>query len=235
MKVFWTSLESISSLVREFWRYEFQAKERLVTPIYFSVILIVLFAFTFSEVPRELKASLFVSQSLIAVMFALQIVLSRAFEREAQDRIFDMIRTAPMPMTHYIIAKMIHVSLVSFFVVIVTLALASLMIGSGDQSFFAWQVLVLLLLAVVGLSALGVLLAMITLRSRARQVLFPLLFFPMSCPVLLAAAEGLRGFIDQQDVAAISNWFTILLAFNAIYVTLAILLGSESETHGSTL
>ena len=67
-----------------------------------------------------------------------------------------------------------------------------------------------------------------TLKANARQILYPLLYFPLTAPVLLGAVQSSRLCLDGGRAAAdIKAWLGLLLGFDCIYVTLGILLFTE--------
>ena len=218
-----------STLIRQFLRNEFAASERLLTPLFFGAVVLLLFAFTIPEPPPELRIRMFVAQCLISTFFALQIGLSRAFEVESQDRVFDMIRTQPVDGIAFVLAKFAHVVLVGGSTLIMTSAVSMILQGQKLSLFADPVVLGLGVLMLVGLSGLGVLLSAVTLRAQARQILFPLLYFPLSTPVLIASAESLCRWLEKPVWdETMRGWMIMLLAFDVIYVTLTALLGADA-------
>lgn len=221
-------------LLKHFMRVEFSQRERLITPLFFGAVVLLLFAFTIPELSAELRTRMMVAECLISSFFALQIALSRAFEVEAQDRVFDMIRTSPIEATSFISAKLIHVTVMGLTTLVLTVIAAATFQGFSSERLFSPTTLGLGLLTVVGLASLGVLLAAITLRAQAKQVLFPLLYFPLSTPVLIAASEFLSRYLEKPvwDETA-KGWLIMLAAFDVIYLTLAILMGADAVASDS--
>lgn len=220
---------AFKTLLKHFMRVEFSARERLITPLFFGAIVLLLFAFTLPDQAGEWRIRMIVAQCLISSFFALQITLSRAFEVEGQDRVFDMIRVSPVHGTAFITAKLTHVTLIGTTTMVLTVAAAALFQGFDAAGFLHPLTLILGLLTVLGLSALGVLLSAITMRAQAKQVLFPLLYFPLSTPVLISASEFLCQFLEKPVWDETTRgWFIMLAAFDAIYVTLAVLLGADA-------
>lgn len=220
-----------STLIQQFLKNEFAASERLLTPLFFGAVVLLLFAFTIPEPPPELRIRMFVAQCLVSTFFALQIGLSRAFEVESQDRVFDLIRTQPVNGVAFIAAKFFHVLLVGASTLIMTSAISIILQGQKLSLFADPVILGLGFLMLAGLSGLGVLLSAVTLRAQARQILFPLLYFPLSTPVLIASAESLCRWLEKPlwD-ETMRGWMIMLVAFDVIYVTLTLLLGADAVT-----
>jgi heme exporter protein B len=227
----WT--RTVLNLLEQSLRIDFSAKERVITPVFFAAIILLLFSFAIPEQPPEIRSRMMVAESLLAVFFAMQIALSRTFEAERTDRVFDHIRLSPIDSSAFIAAKMIHVLLVGGGVTLCTLVLALILQGQ-DFSFIGDPVVLAgCILTLLGLSGLGVLLAAITLRADGQQVLFPLLYFPLSVPVLLCSSEAIVHWLETKKWDdTMGGWSIMLLAFDAIYLTMTMLLGAESVDSG---
>lgn len=215
--------------LNHFLRQEFAAKEKLITPLLFSLVVLLVFSFAIPEPPEDWKIRMLVAQCLIATFFSLQVAISRAFEIESQDRVFDMIRVYPINGNSFVLAKLVTIALASGFTFFSAVFLSTLLNGTSIEAWCHSLVLAQCFLVVLSLSSLGVLLSAMTLKSQSRQILFPLLFFPLSTPVLIAATEGLclavsRPVWDNQT----QSWLTLLACFAVIFGVLAVLLGSEA-------
>ena len=81
----------------------------------------------------------------------------------------------------------------------------------------------------MALASLGVLLSTMMLRSSAKQILYPLIYFPLTTPVLLSAAESARSIlVDGKDLQyLLSSWLGLLMIFGIMYFTLCLLLFGE--------
>jgi len=91
-----------------------------------------------------------------------------------------------------------------------------------------WPALVgILLLGVIGLVTLGTFYAAISSRNRAREVLLPLLLFPMLVPVLLAAMQATKAMLGGNLMGDAGAWARLLIAFDVIFLV-ATFLGFES-------
>ena len=82
-----------------------------------------------------------------------------------------------------------------------------------------WPSLVaILVLGAVGLTTLGTFYAAMASRSRAREVLLPLLLFPMLVPVLLAAMEATKALLGGNAMSDAGAWARLLLVFDVIFL-----------------
>jgi heme exporter protein B len=219
-------------LLRHNLRLDLSAKERLITPLFFAAIILLLFSFAIPEMDPLFRLRVTVAETQLSIFFALQIALSRAFEPEGQDRVFDHLRASPVSSSAFIVAKILYVLLIGTCTMLATLLLATILQGQDFGTLFDPVVLGVSFLTLGGLSGLGILLASITSRSDARQIIFPLLYYPLSVPVLISSTETLTLWLEtHQWDDTCRGWMIILTAFDVIYVTLAFLLGGEASDH----
>jgi len=223
-------LDSVMTLLAQSLRVDLSARERLITPLFFAAIILLLFSFAIPEQDPNLRSRMMVAESQLAIFFALQIAFSRAFESERIDRVFDHLRLVPIESSAFISAKILHVVLIGAITMAFTGILSVILQGQELAVLADPIVLGGSFLTLLGLSGLGVLLAAITLRADGHQILFPLLYFPLSVPVLLSSTEALVLWLERHSWDdTLRGWSVILIAFDAIYLTMAILLGAETE------
>ena len=88
-----------------------------------------------------------------------------------------------------------------------------------------WQIWLTGVSAIAGLSSMGVLLSTLTYSAKGRESIFPILYFPLTIPILLASIQASLAFISGSSDAW--NWFGIIGGFDIIYFTLGSLLFGE--------
>ncbi len=213
-------------IVRQGFRVEFQEKERLLTPLFFAALMLLLFNFVLDEQAEAVQVKLFVAEIFLTMLFALHLCFSRIFEADAEDRAFEVLQTYSLHRLAWFAGKYCLAMIFGLLVIVPMILLSGLFHGQATlfllYSPALWGVVVLML---AGLSALGVLLAAMMLKARGREVLFPLLYFPLAIPVLLAASEAVLGFISGS--AAAWQWLGLLLGFDVIFITLSAVLFAE--------
>lgn len=224
-----TWVENVRTLLTHSLRVDISSKERLVTPIFFALIILMLFSFAIPEPDGALRSRMMVAESQLAIFFALQIAFSRTFESERVDRIFDHLRLSPISSSAFITSKILHVLLIGGGTMLCTGVLSIIVQGQAIGQMADPVVIGTALLTLLGLTGIGVLLASITLHAEGHQILFPLLYFPLSVPVLLCSTEGLIHWLDSYRWdSTMRGWSVMLIAFDVIYLTLTILLGTET-------
>ncbi|TWW09985.1 hypothetical protein E3A20_08900 [Planctomyces bekefii] len=207
--------------------------ERLISPVLFAITMLLLFAFAIGEVDETLRAHMYLAETFLTLFFALQLAFSRLFEPDRQDRVFDMMRSYPVSHTSWFLAKYILVIVMGLTTLIPTMLFGAFINQTARTPLFSWSVLGIASLALAGLAALGVLLSALTLKATARQMLYPLIYFPLTTPVLLAAVQASLTVMEKSPDAGLTrSWLGLLLAFDVIYLTLGILLYSELVDEG---
>ena len=210
-------------------RVEISSPDRLLSPILFAATLLLCFSFALSRLPADVKIPLFIAETVLTAFFALQISFSRIFEPDTGDKVYDLLRTYPLNPTAWFLSKYISVLILGLMILGPTMFLSNFFHGESGASILTPTFMGIALLTLMGLSALGVLLALITMDSGAKQILYPMLYFPLTTPVLLAAVEsGRNHLIDNEHlVDLLQSWLGLLIIFDIIYFTLGILLFSE--------
>ena len=212
---------------------EFSQRERLLSPFLFAATFLLLFSFAAGELDPDTARKVFVAEAFLGVFFALEIVFSRTFEAELDDQVFDLLRLYPIPATTWFWGKYALVSLVGSVLSIPTLVLASMFSGV-DISPLDPVIVLTVVLAIFGLSAIGILISALVTTATAKQILYPLLYFPLTTPILLASVNATLFYIETGQVNdLVYKWLGMLVAFDAIFAAIGCILFAELvETDG---
>lgn len=216
-------------LLAQGFKAELANKERLLTPLLFAATILILFNFVFTDATPALQAKFFVAETFLTLLFALQTSYARTFAPDEQDRVFELLQTYPLSHAAWFLAKYLQTLASSALILIPTLGMTGLFHSSSLGFSLLWSgpLWAAALLSLAGLAALGILLAAMTLKAAGREVLFPLLYFPLAVPVLLASSQAALSFISGVSSGEVGQWLGLLLGFDIIYLTLGILLFGE--------
>jgi ABC-type transport system involved in cytochrome c biogenesis permease component len=81
----------------------------------------------------------------------------------------------------------------------------------------------LLIAGTVGFAAVGTLFAAMLVRARSRDVLLPILLYPITIPVIIAGVRGTAALLQPEaDIPIARMWFSMLVFFDIVFVTLAL-------------
>lgn len=208
-------------VLRKDFAIEIKSREILYTTLLFAVSCVLVFAFGFvkeGEAPPDAAAAIL----WIAIMFAGTLALGRTFERERYSETLRALLLAPAPRPALYVGKLLGIVLLMG---IAELILVPLVAFWFTASFFVKPVLLALLLVggTIGFAAVGTLFAAMLMRVRTRDVLLPILLYPITVPVIIAGVRGTSALLAAPtDAATATMWLGILAAFDAVFVTLAL-------------
>lgn len=214
-------LRTIWLVVRKDLLIELRSREILYTTVFFAVSCVLVFAFGFvqeGQAPEGAAAGIL----WIAVAFSGTLALGRTFERERQTDTLRALLMAPADRPAIYLAKLCGVLILLFAVEALIVPLIALMF---QAPVFRHPLMLAALLAAgtVGFAAVGTLFAAMLIRARSRDVLLPVLLYPMTIPVIIAGVRGTAALLQAEtDVASARAWLSILFFFDVVFLTLAL-------------
>ena len=158
----------------------------------------------------------------IAIAFAGTLALGRTFERERYGETLRALLLAPAPRAAIYVGKLLGIVLLLVVAELMLVPLVALLFGAP---LFARPLLLatLLLTGTVGFAAVGTLFAAMLVRSRTRDVMLPILLYPITVPVIIAGVRGTAALLQPTpDEAVAEMWVALLLCFDVVFVTLAL-------------
>jgi heme exporter protein B len=201
-------------------RIEWRSKEAINSMLFFALLVVVLFSLAFE--PRGAFARDIAGGVLsVATMFASVSALNQAWAREIRHQVMDAQRMAPASGAQMFLAKVLANFL---FVTIVQAVLAPVFVIMYNLRILgdAWLLLLVLPLGTWALVANGTFFAALSIRSRNRELLLPLILFPIFIPALLAMVQA-TGDILTGDADPML-WIKLLLGYDIIFTTISLLL-----------
>jgi heme exporter protein CcmB len=200
---------------------EFRSREILYTTLFFAVSCVLVFAFGFV---REGRAVEDVASGIlwIAIAFSGTLALGRTFERERQSETLRALLIAPIDRPALYVGKLAGVLILLAAVETIVVPLIALMF---DAPMFAHPLLLgaLLVTGTTGFAAVGTLFAAMLVRARSRDVLLPVLLYPITVPVIIAGVRGTSALLQADaDIAMARAWLSMLTFFDVVFVTLAL-------------
>jgi heme exporter protein B len=201
-------------------RIEWRSREAINSMLFFALLVVVLFSLAFD--PRDAFSREIAGGVLcVATMFASVSALNQAWAREIRHQVMDAQRMAPAAGSQMFLAKVLANFL---FVTIVQIVLAPIFVVMYNLHILgeAWKLLLVLPLGTWALVANGTFFAALSIRSRNRELLLPLILFPIFIPALLAMVQA-TGDILTGD-ADPTLWIKLLVGYDIIFTTISLLL-----------
>ncbi len=200
---------------------EVRSREIVYTTLFFAVSCILVFSFSFVRDGRALDHAA-AGILWIAIAFAGTLALGRAFERERQSETLRALLLAPVDRPAIYVGKMLGLLALLAGVELVLVPVVGLLF---QAPIFSRPLLLAALLAcgTAGFVAVGTLFAAMLVRSRSRDVLLPVLLYPITVPVIIAGVQGTSALFQAEvDESIAVMWITMLAAFDAVFLTLAL-------------
>src|SRR5215469_8227317 len=201
-------------------RIEWRSKEAINSMLFFALLVVVLFSLAFD--PRDQVSQHIAGGVLsVATMFASVSALNQAWAREIRHQVLDAQRMAPTPGAELFLAKVLANFL---FVTIVQVILAPVFLVMYNLHVLgqAWLLAVVLPLGTWALVANGTFFAALAIRSRNRELLLPLILFPIFLPALLGMVEATKSVLTGEGDPFL--WIKMLTGYDIIFTTVSLLL-----------
>lgn len=200
---------------------EARSRELAYTTTFFALASVLVFAFAF------VKEGIAIDDAAAGVLwvtiaFSGTLALGRAFERERQAETLRALLLAPVERVAVYVGKL-------FALLVLLAGVEALIVPIVGLWFNAplgrapWVLAGLLGAGTLGFAAVGTLFAAMLVRAHSRDVLLPVVLYPIAIPVLIAGVRGTSAiFAAEPDLAMAETWLTMLVFFDAVFVTLAL-------------
>lgn len=209
-------------IARKDFTVEARSREIIATAAFFAVACVLVFSFslvTDGRAPEGVAAGVL----WVGVAFAGTLSLGRLFERERAHDTLRVLLLAPIERPAVYLGKLLAVVMLMSAIAALLLPFTGLLFDQAVTRAAGWLAVVLVA-GIVGFAAIGTLFAAMLGRSRSRDVLLPVLLYPMAVPVLIAGVRATSALLDAAgpDVETARLWLGIIAAFDAVFVTLAL-------------
>src|SRR5436309_15559714 len=216
-----SSLAAITGVtLRKELRLEWRSKDAINSMLFFALLVVVIFSFSFNPTAEESRQ---IAGGLIwvAFLFAAVVALNQTWARELRNQVLDAYRVSPAPANSLFMAK----ALGNFvFVVLLEALMTPLFIVFYSLRALGpvWQLIPVAVLGTWALVVNGTFFAAMSLRTRSREIMLPLLLFPISIPALLAMVEATSAILTGEVSAKF--WIVLLVAYDVVFTTGCLLL-----------
>jgi heme exporter protein B len=203
-------------------RLELRRRDSLLTMFFFGTLLLFVFHFAFDLAPDRV-AEMAPALLWLAFLFTGTLGLAQLFQAERDNHCLDALLMSPLDRGALFLAKTGFNLVLMLLVEIVVMPLFWILFNLNSWNLLP-QLFLVTLLGTVGFCVLGTLMSAITLRARARELLLPLVLFPLMIPVILATIRCMENVMLTGALGEASSWLRLLLGFDVIFLTLGVLL-----------
>jgi len=198
--------EDTAVLARKDLRLELRARDTLPAMLLFVIAVLVVFHFA---LPTNASADASLGLLWVAIIFTALLGLGRAFVAEREQGLLDALVLAPVDRSTIWLAK--GIATLAFLLVAELVALPAFALFFTPVS---WATIAGVLLADLGICAVGVLLSAMAAAGRARELLLPLLFLPLALPIVI-------GGVGASVAESSGRYLAFLALYDAIFALLA--------------
>jgi len=200
-------------------RAELRTKDIFSSMFVFALLSVIVFNFAFE---LRVPSMTMVAPGIIwvAISFAGILGLNRAFVIEQDKGSLAGLLLAPVDRAAIYFGKMLG-NLI--FILVVEAILLPLVMIFFNLSLFTWPHLLVLFLGSFGFAAVGTIFSAIAVNTRAREVMLPILLFPVLLPVLIAGVKMTGALLDGDAFSTLGNWLQLMVLYDAVFTVVAYL------------
>ena len=210
-----TYLHIIWQVFRKDIQVEWRGRQGVPVMLVFALMVVFLFNFALQLSP-DLQAGLASGLLWVSLAFASTLGLNRSISLERENNALDGLLLAPVDRSAIYFGKTLGNFCFTSLVGLLLLPVFSLFYA---QNMLRLPLVLVMLLGLGAYTSLGTLLSALSIQARTRDILLPILLYPLALPILIAAVEASRGILAGQPLSDLQSWITLLLAglllFNA--------------------
>jgi len=210
-------------IARKDLRVEMRSRELAYTTLSFAVTCLLVFAFAFVRGDTGVVMDGATPGILwVAIAFSGTLALGRTFERERQSETLRALLLAPVERGAVYLGKLTALLALLFLIELLLVPFVGLLFQAPIWR-APWLLSALVTSGTLGFAAVGTLFSAMLVRAQSRDVLLPVVLYPITIPVLIAGMQGTAAiFAAEPDFGHARAWLSMLIFFDAVFVTLAL-------------
>ena len=196
---------------------ELRTKEMFSSMFVFALLLIVIFSFSF-ELRVEKASEVAPGILWVTFVFAGTLELNRSLSLEVEEGRLDGLLLAPMERSVIYFGKMLG-NLI--FITVIEALMLPIFSALFDLNLIQPALLLTIFLGTLGFASVGTLLSAMAANTRAREVMLPVLLFPIILPVVISAVKVTAGILDGLPLSDLIHWLRFLIGFDIIFLVVS--------------
>ena len=196
---------------------EFRTKQMLNSMAIFSLLVIVIFSISFGDLlsQAEIMDRLAPGVLWIAFIFAGTLGLSRAFTSETENGCLEGLKLCPVDWGAIYTGKCISNALIMFAVEAITIPIFIVLFNYSISGLAS--LIIVIVLGTIGFVTVGTLLSALTVNTRTREIMLPILLLPLMIPVIIPAVMATGTVLTGGDLGTVSSELRLLLVYDVIF------------------
>jgi heme exporter protein B len=196
---------------------ELRSRELLSAMLVFALLVILVFNFAL-ELDARARANVTAGVLWVTFAFAGTLGLNRSMATEKDRGCLDGLLLAPVDRSAIYFGKTFGNLVFMLVVEAIVLPVYSILYNTN---LFNPGLLLVIALGSIGYVVVGTLLSSMAVQTRTRDVLLPILLFPIVIPVLIASVKASSGYLQNIDLQEIMPWINLLIVYDLIFIAVA--------------
>lgn len=213
MRDFWGPL---AAMVWKDLVLEARSRELVVSVAVFGLLLVVIFNFALRPAPGQ-AAALAPGILWVSFAFAATLAMNRGFVRELEAGALEGLLVSPVSRDAIFLAK---AAAGFIFMLLVEAALLPAYAALLGFSALSWPLAAAILLATLGFAVIGTLFSALAAQTRSREILLPVLFFPVITPLIIAAVGASNTALAGENAGGLVRWLGLMAVFDAVFLVI---------------
>lgn len=213
-------LRSVGAIIWKDLAAELRSRELISAMLVFAILVILIFNFALELDPKT-RSTITAGVLWVTFAFAGTLGLNRSMAIEKDRGCIDGLLLAPVDRSAIYFGKSIGNLIFMLIVEAIVLPVYSILY---NVNLFIPGLLLVILLGSIGYVTVGTLLSSMAVQTRTRDILLPILLFPVEIPVFIAAVKASTGFLQAVDVSEIMPWINLLIVYDIIFTAVAFML-----------
>ena len=200
---------------------EARTKEIFSSMLVFTLLVLVIFNFAF-EPGADYMAKIVPGILWVAYTFAGTLGLNRSMMQEQENFNLQGLMLCPLDRSAIFVAKLTGNMLFMMIVELISLPILGVLYNTAIWGVLG-KLLLIMLLSTLGFASVGTLLAAMSVNTKTREVMLPILLFPVTIPVIIAAVKSTGQILAGAPWENFSTWLILLIGFDIIFLTVSLL------------
>ena len=196
---------------------ELRSRELISAMLVFALLVIMIFNFAL-ELDAKTRTSVTSGVLWVTFAFAGTLGLNRSMAMEKDRGCLDGLLLAPVDRSSIYFGKMLGNLFFMLIVEAIVLPVYSILYNTNLLNI---GLILVTLLGSIGYVSVGTLLSSMAVQTRTRDILLPILLFPVVIPVFIASVKASSGFLNQIDMVEIWPWLNLLIVYDVIFTAIA--------------
>jgi heme exporter protein B len=211
-------LNKVGAIIAKDIAAELRTREMFSSMGVFSILVIIVFNFALELSDRQIVLTVTPGAVWVTIIFAGMLGLNRSLAVELDKGCLDGLLLTPVDRSAIFIGKALGNALFMLAVEVVVLPL--FVVFFNVPLIKPWVALIVVL-GTLGFAGVGTLLSSMAVNTRAREVMLPILLFPVAVPELIAAVKATAGAMAGLPVSEWQQWLSLLIVFDVVLVTMS--------------